>query len=89
MFEQVFLVANRRIIRQERRGKALYKQKRPQSRTIAKVHEAYLEDLIWPHDVVGQKTVRPKHCRLAIRQHSVHLPCVTMARGNPCGMAVD
>lgn len=53
----VFLVAHRRIIRKERRGKALYKQKRPQSRTIAKVHEAYLEDVIWPQDVVGQKSV--------------------------------
>ena len=55
----MFLLAHRRIIRKERRGKALYKQKRPQSRTIAKVHEAYLEDVIWPHDVVGQKEVRP------------------------------
>jgi small subunit ribosomal protein S7e len=54
----VFLVAHRRIIRKERRGKALYKQKRPHSRTIAKVHEAYLDDVIWPQDVVGQKSVR-------------------------------
>ena len=54
----VFLVAHRRIIRKERRGKSLYKQKRPHSRTIAKVHEAYLDDVIWPQDVVGQKSVR-------------------------------
>ena len=53
----VFLVAHRRIIRKERRGKALYKQKRPMSRTITKVHEGYLEDVIWPGDVVGEKTV--------------------------------
>jgi len=53
----VFLVAHRRIIRKERRGKALYKQKRPMSRTISKVHEAYLEDIIYPQDVVGQKSV--------------------------------
>lgn len=53
----VFLVAHRRIIRKERRGKALLKQKRPMSRTITKVHEGYLEDVIWPGDVVGEKTV--------------------------------
>ena len=53
----VFLVAHRRILRKERRGKALYKQKRPMSRTISKVHEGYLEDIIWPGDVVAEKTV--------------------------------
>jgi small subunit ribosomal protein S7e len=51
----VFLVSHRRVIRKERRGKALLKQKRPMSRTIKKVHEAYLEDIIWPEDVVGQR----------------------------------
>ena len=60
-------MAHRRIIRKERRGKALYKQKRPQSRTMAKVHEAYMEDLIWPHDVVGQKTVSASELAACLR----------------------
>lgn len=76
-------MAHRRIIRKERRGKALYKQKRPQSRTMAKVHEAYMEDLIWPHDVVGQKTVSASELaaclRVASRAQSTHLLSVTPA----------
>ena len=53
----VFLIAHRRVIRPERKGRPLLKQKRPMSRTLKHVHEKYLEDMIWPQDVVGQKQV--------------------------------
>ena len=53
----VFVVGARRILPKERTGHRLLKQKRPRSRTIAAVHAAYLEDILWPHDIVGQHQV--------------------------------
>ena len=54
---QVVVLGKRRILPKERKGHRLLKQKRPRSRTLTAVQEAYLEDLVYPTEIVGKRTV--------------------------------
>ncbi|CAG5129558.1 unnamed protein product [Candidula unifasciata] len=56
----VVFIAQRRILpKPTRNSKRVNKQKRPRSRTLTAVHEAILEDLCFPAEIVG-KRVRVK-----------------------------
>eukprot|EP00188_Purpureofilum_apyrenoidigerum_P001147 Plantae.Rhodophyta-Purpureofilum_apyrenoidigerum.ctg16071.p1 GENE.Plantae.Rhodophyta-Purpureofilum_apyrenoidigerum.ctg16071~~Plantae.Rhodophyta-Purpureofilum_apyrenoidigerum.ctg16071.p1 ORF type:complete len:224 (+),score=57.38 Plantae.Rhodophyta-Purpureofilum_apyrenoidigerum.ctg16071:90-674(+) len=54
--KHVLIVAQRRIIRRERKGNRLLSQKRPRSRTLTAVHQATLEDIVYPTGIVGMRT---------------------------------
>ena len=53
----VVILAKRRIIPKPLRGKnrLVEKQKRPRSRTLTAVHEGFLNDLVYPSEVVGKR----------------------------------
>ncbi|XP_005099283.1 40S ribosomal protein S7 isoform X2 [Aplysia californica] len=56
----VVFIAQRRILpKPTRKSKRQNKQKRPRSRTLTSVHDAILEDLCYPAEIVG-KRVRVK-----------------------------
>nr|GMD33967.1 40S ribosomal protein S7 [Ipomoea batatas]GMD38902.1 40S ribosomal protein S7 [Ipomoea batatas] len=48
----VVLIATRRIVRPPKRGSAV---QRPRSRTLTSVHEAMLEDVVVPAEIVGKR----------------------------------
>ena len=50
------LIGQRRIMRKPSSGQRQPKQKRPRSRTLTAVHEAILEDLVYPTEIVGKHT---------------------------------
>lgn len=53
----VVFVAKRTILRKPSRKAAVGKlQKRPISRTLTSVHEAYLSDIVYPAEIVGKRT---------------------------------
>jgi len=54
--KHVCLIAQRRILAKEGRKNRLQKQKRPFSRSLTSVHAATLEDLVYPTEIVGQRT---------------------------------
>ncbi|RHZ82177.1 hypothetical protein Glove_113g39 [Diversispora epigaea] len=51
----IVFIADRRILRKPSR-KSRVKQARPRSRTLTSVHEKYLEDLVYPTEIVGKRT---------------------------------
>ncbi|KAK8537044.1 hypothetical protein V6N13_041997 [Hibiscus sabdariffa] len=51
--KEVILIATRRILRPPKRGSAV---QRPRSRTLTAVHEAMLEDIVLPAEIVGKRT---------------------------------
>ena len=51
--QDVVLLATRRIVRPPKKGSAA---QRPRSRTLTAVHEAMLEDLVHPAEIVGKRT---------------------------------
>ncbi|KDQ14624.1 hypothetical protein BOTBODRAFT_32379 [Botryobasidium botryosum FD-172 SS1] len=51
----VVFVGQRRILRKPTRTSRVV-QKRPRSRTLTSVHDAILEDLVYPTDIVGKRT---------------------------------
>merc|ERR1712209_38523 len=56
----VVFIAQRRILpKPNRKSKRANKQKRPRSRTLTAVHDATLEDLCFPAEIVG-KRIRTK-----------------------------
>lgn len=50
----VVIVAQRRIIPKPKHG-AANKQARPRSRTLTAVHDAWLEDMVYPTEIVGKR----------------------------------
>ncbi|CAH9086947.1 unnamed protein product [Cuscuta epithymum] len=50
--KDVVVVATRRIVRPPKKGAAV---QRPRSRTLTAVHEAILEDLVYPAEIVGKR----------------------------------
>jgi len=54
--KHVVLIGQRRIMRKPSAGQRQPKQKRPVSRTLTAVHEAILEDLVYPTEIVGKHT---------------------------------
>ncbi|XP_031560243.1 40S ribosomal protein S7-like [Actinia tenebrosa] len=53
--KHVVLVAQRRILPKPTRKSRNQKQKRPTSRTLTSVHDAILEDLVFPSEIVGKR----------------------------------
>ncbi|KAM9987993.1 hypothetical protein ACTFIZ_003365 [Dictyostelium cf. discoideum] len=53
--KQVMFIAQRRIIRKPASNNKIKMQKRPISRTIKAVHDAILEDLVFPNTIVGRR----------------------------------
>jgi len=52
----VMFVAQRKILPKDcSRISAKYKQKRPRSRTVTNVHNALLDDLVYPAEIVGKR----------------------------------
>eukprot|EP00310_Coccolithus_braarudii_P015620 CAMPEP_0183346598 /NCGR_PEP_ID=MMETSP0164_2-20130417/11663_1 /TAXON_ID=221442 /ORGANISM="Coccolithus pelagicus ssp braarudi, Strain PLY182g" /LENGTH=191 /DNA_ID=CAMNT_0025517899 /DNA_START=56 /DNA_END=631 /DNA_ORIENTATION=+ len=54
--KHVVIIGSRRIMRKPSAGQRQPKQKRPVSRTLTSVHEAILEDLVHPTEIVGKHT---------------------------------
>lgn len=52
----VFLVSQRRILPVKSKIPRQSQQKRPRSRTLTAVHDAMLEDVCYPVDIVGRRT---------------------------------
>lgn len=50
--KDVILIATRRILRPPKKGAAMT---RPRNRTLTAVHEAILEDLVYPAEIVGKR----------------------------------
>ncbi|BGO94842.1 ribosomal protein S7A [Rhodotorula toruloides] len=51
----VVFIAQRRMMRKPTRG-SRQKQQRPRSRTLKAVHDAILEDLVFPTEITGKRT---------------------------------
>ncbi|GMJ07826.1 hypothetical protein like AT3G02560 [Hibiscus trionum] len=49
----VMVLANRRILRPPKKGSAV---QRPRTRTLTAVHDAMLEDIVHPAEIVGKRT---------------------------------
>lgn len=56
---QIFIVANRTILKAPTKKNRIAQQRRPRTRTATAVHEAILDDLVFPSEIVG-KSVRVK-----------------------------
>jgi small subunit ribosomal protein S7e len=80
----VVFVAQRKILPKEKRNqRSKQKQPRPRSRTLTAVHNAILDDLVYPAEVVGKRTrVRLDGTQLikvyvtCYLMHSVQCVCV-------------
>merc|ERR1719309_1285991 len=54
--KHVVFIAQRRILpKPTRKSRTKNKQKRPRSRTLTAVHDAILEDLVFPAEIVGKR----------------------------------
>ncbi|KAK3736344.1 hypothetical protein QZH41_020796 [Actinostola sp. cb2023] len=53
--KHVVVIAQRRILPKPTRKSRNQKQKRPRSRTLTAVHDAILEDLVFPSEIVGKR----------------------------------
>lgn len=51
----VIIIAQRRILPKPTRNNRVKRQKRPYSRTLTAVHDAILEDLVYPTEIVGKR----------------------------------
>merc|ERR1711935_935384 len=63
--KHVVFIAQRRILPKPTRKVNRQKQKRPRSRTLVAVHDAILDDLVYPAEIVGKRIrFRPDGTRL-------------------------
>ena len=53
--KHVVIIAQRRILRKPGKNNHIKAQKRPRSRTLTAVHEAILDDLVYPTEIVGKR----------------------------------
>merc|ERR1711915_654146 len=53
--KHVVFIAHRRILPKPTRKANKLKQKRPRSRTLTAVHNAILDDLVYPAEIVGMR----------------------------------
>ncbi|PIA54628.1 hypothetical protein AQUCO_00900886v1 [Aquilegia coerulea] len=51
--KDVIMIATRRVLRPPKKGSAVV---RPRSRTLTAVHDAVLEDIVYPAEIVGKRT---------------------------------
>ena len=51
----IIFLAERRILPKPGRKRSKVHQKRPRSRTLTAVHDAILEDLVYPTDIIGKR----------------------------------
>lgn len=51
-WQDVIMIATRRILRPPKKGSAV---QRPRSRTLTAVHDAMLEDIVYPAEIVGKR----------------------------------
>ncbi|XP_042477417.1 40S ribosomal protein S7-like [Macadamia integrifolia] len=49
---EVIIIATRRILRPPKKGSAV---QRPRSRTLTAVHDAMLEDIVYPSEIIGKR----------------------------------
>eukprot|EP00003_Mantamonas_plastica_P022320 TRINITY_DN3767_c0_g1_i1.p1 TRINITY_DN3767_c0_g1~~TRINITY_DN3767_c0_g1_i1.p1 ORF type:complete len:189 (+),score=55.59 TRINITY_DN3767_c0_g1_i1:84-650(+) len=54
--DNVLIIAQRKILPKETRKNRVKKQQRPRSRTLTNVHEAILDDLVYPAQITGKST---------------------------------
>lgn len=54
--KHVIFVGARRILPKEKKNNRVKHQQRPRSRTLTKVHEAILDDLVFPTEIVAKRT---------------------------------
>eukprot|EP01085_Mycamoeba_gemmipara_P004534 Mycagemm_TRINITY_DN11193_c0_g1::TRINITY_DN11193_c0_g1_i1::g.4534::m.4534 type:complete len:199 gc:universal TRINITY_DN11193_c0_g1_i1:52-648(+) len=54
--KHVLFVGARRILPKEKKNNRVNRQQRPRSRTLTKVHEAVLDDLVFPTEIVAKRT---------------------------------
>jgi small subunit ribosomal protein S7e len=54
--KNVIIIAQRKILPRERKNGRLAPQKRPHTRTLTAVHDAILEDMVYPTEIVGRRT---------------------------------
>eukprot|EP00004_Rigifila_ramosa_P012984 TRINITY_DN2858_c0_g1_i1.p2 TRINITY_DN2858_c0_g1~~TRINITY_DN2858_c0_g1_i1.p2 ORF type:complete len:201 (+),score=57.88 TRINITY_DN2858_c0_g1_i1:29-604(+) len=52
----VLIVGQRRILAKETRNNRQPRQKRPRSRTLTAVHDAILEDIVYPTEIIARRT---------------------------------
>mmetsp|Transcript_31918 Transcript_31918/g.53825 ORF Transcript_31918/g.53825 Transcript_31918/m.53825 type:complete len:196 (+) Transcript_31918:72-659(+) len=53
--KHVVVIANRRIMPKPQRRNRARTQRRPRSRTLSSVHDAIMEDLVFPTEIVGKR----------------------------------
>lgn len=51
-WQDVILITTRRILRPPKKGSAV---QRPRTRTLTAVHDAMLEDVVYPAEIVGKR----------------------------------
>mmetsp|Transcript_12173 Transcript_12173/g.16818 ORF Transcript_12173/g.16818 Transcript_12173/m.16818 type:complete len:197 (-) Transcript_12173:98-688(-) len=53
--KHVVIIAQRRILRKPGKNNHIKAQRRPRNRTLTAVHEAILDDLVYPTEIVGKR----------------------------------
>ena len=70
--KHVVFIAQRRILPKPTRKANKLKQKRPRSRTLMAVHNAILDDLVYPAEIVGKRIrIRLDGSRLFKVDHTI------------------